>query len=91
MNFIIGKGRIHLRPGGGGADDILLNNAGPTGGEGEGPGGADEGISYGAGGGSGFTSVDEDEDDNSNGIFYAGGKGADSLVYVEWSDVERRI
>lgn len=80
-------GRIHLRPGGGGAGGILVKNEGPTAGEGEGPGGASGGVGYGAGGGSGFTSTDENDD--SDEIHYAGGKGASGLVIIDWSDTDR--
>ena len=85
----IGRSRIHLQPGGGGAGGLLVNNDGPSARKGESFGGADGGSGFGAGGGSGFTAINENAD-QSNSIHYAGGDGADGLVYVEWNERENQ-
>ena len=72
-----GSGVYGWEVGGGGGGGVLFNGSGPRAQTGE--GGAEGGQGYGAGGGgSHLIEIPSDY------IYYAGGSGADGLVYVEW-------
>ena len=68
-------------PGGGGGGGVLLNSNGPNGGNGQSPiSNGYGGNGYGAGGGAGGSYWTGD----ASSVCYAGGRGADGLVYIEW-------
>ncbi len=74
-----GTGNEHWNPGGG-AGGILINGAGPNGDAGASIYSGQGGFGYGAGGGAGGYFG------NGDPMRYAGGNGADGLVYLEFTD-----
>ena len=66
--------------GGGGGGGVLMNGYGPSGGRGQ-FGNTFGGVGYGAGGAGGYHA---NYDAYMGNPCYAGGDGADGLVYVEW-------
>ena len=74
-----GTGVSGVYIGGGGGGGVLMNGQGPSGGRGQ-FGNTFGGVGYGAGGAGGIHLFDA----NKGYPCYAGGNGADGLVYVEW-------
>ena len=75
-----GNGIVREFPGGGGGGGILINRNGPNAKQGQNDG-AYGGKGYGAGGGAGWVNRSSD---GSQKYYYAGGDGADGLIYIEW-------
>lgn len=73
-----GAGGQSSHSGGGGGGGILINGTGPSGGDGPQSFSAKGGAGYGGGGGAGGYNS------STSSFRYAGGNGANGVVYVEW-------